>query len=122
MLLVEKLSAKIQDGYLFGVRCHSATYTATERDYFCLWSLWLEDFFSLDFIPSPHRHAVYVCFADGVPCAPAIHASGKGLHVFMWHITVGAGTDRRLPQILSVSETHRMSDLYSRAALTCSRH
>lgn len=83
----------------------------------CGWRI----FFHLTSSPL-HTHAVYVCFADGVPCAPAIHASGKSLRVFMWHITVGAGTDRRLPQILSVSETHRMSDLYSRAALTCSRH
>lgn len=75
------------------------------------------------FFSSPlHEHMVYVCH---VLCVPATDASGNSLRVSMWHVTMGAGTDRHLPQILSVSETHWstvISDLYSRAALTCSCH
>lgn len=36
---------------------------------------------------------------------PAIEASGKRLHVSMWHVTVGASTDRRLPGILGFRNT-----------------
>lgn len=74
-----------------------------------------------DFCLSPlHKHMVYVCFAYVGLCVRAIDASGKKMRVFKWHVTVGAGTGRRLPGILSVSETHRstvVSDLYNGAAL-----